>query len=189
MSVWKAHVRSDQSAKGFFGFRKTLVEYAHDGIKNLRHRIPLPQCAWQLETVSGAFTQSYLFDSTTGRTYLSVACTATGVYKARIRFQTPPDFGSFAASGLDLFSYRISAITHLKLTLLKAAVADATINGISISPANTYTWEAFQLSPGSAYSKRDWLTLVVEFSADTIGDQIFIADVGVEYLSARGNAP
>lgn len=188
MAVWKGHVRSDVSAKGYFRFRKTLVEYAHDGIAKLRYRIPLPQCAWQLEQTSGTFTTAYSFDSGTGRTPLVLTCSSAGVYKARLRFQLPPDFGSFTAQGLDIFTQRNAAITHLKLTLLKAAAADAGVNGVSISPSSTGVWQAFQFSPSGAYSKRDWLTLVVEFSADTAADEVKIADVGIEYLSARGYA-
>jgi hypothetical protein len=172
---------------GHVRYQLTGVEYGHDGIKGLRHIVDLSTVKWTGENTSGTFSFAYAFDGGTSRIPILVTCAATGVAKLRTRFQLPPDFGSFPADGVNIFARRNAAITHLKATLLKAGAADSTINGVSINPASASVWEAFPLTPGDVYSPGDWLTLEIEFSADTIADAVEIADVTIEYVSGRGN--
>lgn len=188
MAGYKAHVRREVAAKGYFEFRKTGVQYGHDGVKNLRYRLAVPQSAWTTEQTSGTHTFSYTHDGSTSRLPLTIECTGVGVAKARLRLQLPPDFGSFVSSGVTIITKRSAAITHLKLTLLKSGSADATINGSSISPSSSGVWQAFQFTPGGSYARADWVTIQVEASLDTIGDIVYIADLSLEYITARGHA-
>jgi hypothetical protein len=173
---------------GWTEYIRTGVKYAHDGIHGLRHHVPIPSVgAYTGQNSSGSFSFAYAYDGGTSRQPLTITCTTVGVAVARIRFQLPPDYGAFPADGITIFTRRSAAITHLRATLLKAGAADGTINALSIEPASSGVWQAFPMTPGSTYFPGDWLTLEIEFSADTIGDAVEIADLTAEYVSGRGN--
>lgn len=189
MAGYKAHTRQDVTAKGAFIFRKTGVEYGHDGIKNLRRRIELPS-RFLTEFISGSSVgEGYNLDGGTSRVPLKFTSGGVAVIRAYQRFQLPPDFGAFDEQAIDLYAKRSAAITRLEATLLKAGVADAGVNAVSVSPSGSGVWEFFQLTPTGSYAPRDWLTLQLELELDsTVGTTVELADVGSEYVSGRGHA-
>jgi len=187
MPGFVGHSRYDKTAKGAFVFMRTGVEYAHNGIKNLRHRLTGP-ALWTGGGVTGTFTPSIQYDASSSRMSIRLACSAPGTARALYRFQLPPDFGEFGADALEVVTKRNAAITSLTCSLMKSGAADAGINGVNVSPTLTNTWQLFQLTPSGTYSKRDWVTVLLEFVADTGGDEVDIADVALEYISGRGNA-
>lgn len=188
MAGYKAHVRREVAAKGYFEFRKTGVQFGHDGVKNLRQRLPVPQSAWAGEQVSGTHTFAYSFDSSTSRTPATVTCTGVGVYKLRLRLQLPPDFGSFVANGLTVITQRSAPLTYMRATLLMAGVADTAIDGHTVEPSSSGVWQAFQFTPAGTYARANWVTVQIEMSTDTIGDIVYISDLSLEYVTARGYA-
>ena len=187
MATAMRQVRNEWSAAGFFGFNRTNVKYAHNGIQNLKHYVPIAQIGWFGELVSGTFTVSFSYDGGTSRTPVTITCSSPGVYKVRTRVQLPKDFGSIPASGLSIVTRRNAAITHLKLTMEKGGSADSAVNGVSVSPASSSTWETFTFSPSGGYSPGEFLTFTVEFSADTASDVADVADLSLTYVNKRGN--
>lgn len=181
------HIRADWAAAGFFGFKRTDVKYAHNGIQKLKHYVPQSQQDWAEFTTSGVHTFGYNYDGGTSRVSKRITCVGVGVALLRKRIQLPRDFGSFVASGFSIVTMRSAAITHLQVTLMKGGASDSTINGTSISPSLSTVWETFNLSPGSTYSPGDWVTVQISASLDTIGDIVDIADLSMLYLNARGN--
>lgn len=181
------HVRQDWSAAGWFGFKRTLVKYGHNGIQKLKHYVPQSQQDWAEFTSSGAHTFGYNWDSSTARVSKRITCTTVGIAIIRKRIQLPRDFGEFVANGFSIVTMRSAAITHLVVAMQKGGVTDSTINGVSISPASATVWETFTFTPGSTYSPGDWVTVIVQASLDTIGDIVDVADLSMLYVNARGN--
>lgn len=192
MADHRGHVRNDWSAKGWFGFKKTLVKYAHDGIENLIESAPVHPVKWDHSVASsGTFTEATGYDSATSRPYHQVTCDATGTFLLYKTMELPKNFGSFVTDGLiNIKTYRSAPITSLKLTMLKANVADSTISALSVEPSTSGVWELFQMVPGtSTYAKGDWITFLLTWVADTIGDVIRVSDFSSYFVSGRGHAP
>lgn len=181
------HYRDDIADHGQFKFLRTGVEYGHDGIKGLKHYIPIAQGALIGQQVSGAWTFAYRRDATDQRTPFEATCVSDGTAEISLRLRLPLDFGSFPENSLELAVSKSFNVAVLSATLYKNGAADSTINGSAIEPASTEIWEVFQLTPGGTYGRGDWITLVLTVTAIN-GDSVEFSDISLCYKTARGNA-
>ena len=203
-----AHV-NDELGDGEFRFMRTDVTHADDGHDNLKLYAPFDQGDWQKDDTTGTSIYSKGFDSGTSRVYESLAVNTlvggAGVYTIRRRLLLPRDFGRsgvlpedpgaadggiglFDANAISLFTYRDGAVSDIKATLLYAGAADGGVNGVSVNPGAASTWTMFTLSPSGTYAPGQFVTLQIEYDANTAAIAIRVADIIVAYRSARGNA-
>lgn len=184
----KRMVREDEIALGGFRFTSTDVWLWHDGIKNLRHYVPLAQNDWQKEDAAGASALDFPFDAGTGRISARVTPSAFGTHNLRKRIILPRDFGIFAAtSPITIVTRRSNTNTSLKAYLYNGTTVDAGINGVSVNPSVAATWETFTLTPSGTYNAGDFVTFQVEYVAAANGRTVEVADLAMSYKTNRGN--
>jgi hypothetical protein len=200
--------REDWISAGFFVYLNNGVYYADNGVSGLRQFVGFDQGDFKKEDVSGSSFYQKIYDPTTSRLYdrVSPQVLSSGAQEAHLirRFRLPRDFGRsapwtplmsppdpyiglFPPGALSFFSYRSGSVTSMKVTLLKAGTPDATINGLSCSPAGAASWQFFSMTPGSVYNPGDFLTLLFDVVAPATGMDIRFADYLLSYLTQRGN--
>lgn len=181
-------VKDDELSAGGWRFLASDVWIWHDGFKNLRHYIPFAQNDWTLNDGSGSSALDFPFDSGTGRVPVRITPVVAGVHKIYKRILVPRDFGIQAPSQpMSIVTRRSSTDTYLKAYLYNATTVDPGVNGVSIDPAVSATWESFALVPTGAYNPGDWMTLLVEYSAAAAGRTVEVADLQIGYKTNRGN--
>lgn len=181
-------VRDDEISAGGWRFITSDVWFWHDGLKNLRHYVPFGQNDWAKEDASGTSALAIPFDSGTGRVSAQVNPIATGTHKIRKRIILPRDFGIFAATEpITVVVKRSGSVTSIKATLYLGGSADAGVNGVSVSPAASATWETFTLTPSGAYNPGDFVTFEIEYVSTTAGVTVDVADLQFSYKTNRGN--
>lgn len=181
-------VREDEIAAGGFKFTTTDVYYWHDGIKNLRHQVPFAQNDWAKEDASGTSAMDFPFDSGTGRISARVTPSVAGTHNLRKRIILPRDFGTFApTTPISVVMKRSAANTSLKAYLFNGATVDPGINGVSVDPSVSATWETFQLTPTGTYVPENFLTFVIEYVCALATRTVEVADLQLGYKTNRGN--
>lgn len=179
--------KNEKIGSGAFFFMNTDVVYGDDGISGLDHYVPLAQGDWTYAAGTGTATYANVYDAATSRVYASMTALTTGTVFLRKRILLPKDFGNFMTNSLGIITYRSAPLTFMRITFYKAGSADASINGASIEPSVSTTWEAFSKSPTSSYAAGDFVTLEVSANHDTIGDESRYSDVTLLYSNLRGN--
>lgn len=180
-------VKNEELWAGERKWLRTLVEYGDDGIKNLLGNLTVPINEWLLVDSSGTSALSQQYDATTSRVSSRISVLVTGTHHLYKRLLVPQEFGVFPVGSLNLMARRNAAAGSMTLTLLKGGTADSTINGSSIRPAANNTWEAKSLSPGSAYSPGDFVTLDISFVSNAINDWFEVTDWDIFFQYGRGN--
>lgn len=185
------HARHDESECGEIVYLRTAVEYGDDGIKGLRHFVPIEQGNW-LHDGTANHALSRVYDAGTSRIMDRITASAGGAItsKMRKRLLLPYDFGQFFSFSLSLIVRGNAGTlpTSFKLTLLNAAAADATINGLSIKPTVGNTFELKTTMPGTVYVRGVFLTLEFELVTANNGEWGEIGDLFLAYQSGRGNS-
>lgn len=181
-------VREDELAAGGWKFLISDVWFWHDGFKNLRHYVPFAQNDWAKVDSSGDSALDLPFDSGTGRVSARLSPVATGTHWLYKRIILPRDFGIFAPSSpMSIVTKRSAVDTSLKAYLYNAATVDPGVNGVTIDPAVSATWEAFQLTPTGTYNPGDMITFGVEYVSAAVGRTVEVADLQMGYKTNRGN--
>lgn len=189
MGDFHLHSRADISEHGFFKFRRTGVQYGHDGVKNLVYELPVSLADLTLYVTSGAATMARRNDATEYRAPQEITASSTAAGRLVLRFKLPPDFQSFPTAAIQLSTERGSTTDSMTLTatLRKGATVDATINAQSIKPVGEGAWEIFSLTPGTAWNNGDWLSLVIDFDALPTGESFQVSDVSIAFVCGVGN--
>lgn len=181
--------REDWSCSGFFGWSSTGVKMCDNGFHGLKHYITFDQGAWIKQDEAGAGgTLTQTFDTGTYRVTDSLTTSGAAYVAMYRRFRLPRDFGSW--SNITLMSSRNASadFIFLQATLYKGVSADAGLNGVTIAPSTTDTWQQFTLTPtGLTYNPGDFLTLKIILGGGDVGVQSFVADIAPAYYTARGN--
>jgi hypothetical protein len=149
--------------------------------------IPTAQHDWVKEDSSGTSALSYVYDSATSRMVARLTPSATGTHKLRKRIYIPRDYGLTPSDGINVVVKRSGSVTSIKMTIYANGSADATINGSSISPVASSTFESFPLSVGSDYNAAQWATVEIEYISSGIGVTVDIADFEWMYKTDLGN--
>jgi hypothetical protein len=180
------HYRDSWDDHGQYGFVRTGVEYGHDGTKNLKFYVPIPQAVYQAQVLSGTFSIGFRYDGNDFRTPFKVLCDTDGAAVVLIRFRLPLDFASFPDAALELSVSRNAGSQTAGLTLAKGGVADTTIDDYDITPSTEDVWEVFGVGPASSYGRGDWLSILVNISA-IAGEHVELSDLSLSYVNGRGN--
>jgi hypothetical protein len=184
-------IRHEEIQAGEFVYLLTDVQFGHDGIKNLRHYIPLEQTQWHFYQAVSGHVMDTVFDAVPHRLTTRVTAVNGGAKQSKIRktFILPDDFGRFPADAL-IFKVRRSAATPVSFlaTLYHGSVTDPAINGISIFPTiATPDYELKLLTPSHTYYPGDFATLELESNTNATGQWLEISDIELAYKTARGN--
>lgn len=185
--AFEPHFRLDQCGPSHWECAADGTTFGTRGTKGFRHMMPTAQHDWIKEDVSGTSALSYVFDSATSRLVARLNPSATGTHKLRKRIYIPRDYGLSPSNCFALVVQRSGSVTSIKATLLANGTADSTINGSSVSPVASSTFEAFTFTPGSDYNAGQWATVEIEYVSSTIGVTVDIADFEWMYKTDLGN--
>lgn len=182
--IFQYHHRKDVSHSGYFMFSLSGVKYGHDGIHGLDHLVPLPELhAYQ---TSGTWVERWRNDTVDFRVPFEVECSADGSIKLAWRFRLPLDFGDFYNDAIEIAVSKSAGSPTAAMTVYHAAAADSVISSDSITPSTGGVWEIFRLTPGDAYLRGEWVTLVIVVSA-VAGESMEFSDLSIGYTSGMGN--
>jgi len=161
------------------------------GFGNYKYLLPFNQIGWQKEDTVG---QSVLSSewvsgiSTVVQQILPQQLVAgAGTVKVRQSVVLPLDFGSFGTNALTVSILRSGNVGGLKLSLYQGGSADPAVNGVSVSPAASGSFQVFSFTPSGTYSPGEAVTLELEYDVNTIGTYVQMCDVEAIFLTAAGN--
>lgn len=190
MPPWRRGVRADEIGAGHFKFLNTGVEVGDDGIKGLRHYVPLSQNEW-LHDGTANHAKSEQYDGGTGRILTRITAAAGGAITSRMRKRVllPRDFWKFPALGFEVIVRGSNALpTFVKMTVERNATPDGTVNDLDIKPSVHSTFEAKQMSISSTtYLAGDFIILEFKVTTANNAEWAEIGDVQLGYITARGN--
>lgn len=181
--------RHEEIQNGEFVFLQHGVEYGDDGVKNLKHFVPMAQNEWHHFLSATHHRLVRVHETVTSRIMTRMIACEGGAKTSKMmrRILLPKDFGSFPVSGLSVISRRSSNVTSFSVTLWKSGVADLTIDNISIFPISENTFEAFSFTPAASYSPGDFASIEIKIQTSGRGAWAEVGDISLAYVTARGN--
>lgn len=185
---WLRAARADEIANGHFRFINTNLEYGDDGIKGLRHCIPLAQQEWLHDGTAG-HTKSDQYDSGSSRIMTRITSTGAATSRMRKRVLLPRDFWKFPTIGFEFVVRGSSPLpTAVTMTVRLYGTADGSVNDANIKPAVASVFEVKALSiTDSTYFSADFITLEFKMQSSGAGEWAEIGDIELGYITARGN--
>lgn len=190
MPRWKRAARAEEIGNGHFHFLNTDVYYGDDGIKNLRHFVPLAQSDWVHDGTANHAMSDQL-DSGTSRLMKRITASAGGAITSYMRKQVlvPRDFWYFPALGFEMMVRGSGTLpTAVTMTVKRLGTADATVNDEDIKPSVGSVFEAKQLSiESSTYMAGDVILLEFKLTTGGVGQYAEIGALAMAYKTARGN--
>ena len=184
-------VRHEEIQAGEFVWVATGVELGHDGFKNLLYNVIFAQGGWTLFQSVVHHQLVEVFDTVTSRISarqeaLDSVASVTSTIRKRILL--PPDFGFFPAVALKLITKVSDPVPDAyTISIVKNGVVDPGVSAVSIKPVLGDTFEFFEFSPTGEYFPGDLVTLEVKLETSLATHFGEIADVELEFKTARGN--
>ncbi len=190
MPRWKRAARAEEIGNGHFHFLNTDVFYGDDGIKGLRHFVPLAQSDW-IHDGTANHSMSDQLDAGTSRLMKRITAGAGGAITSRMRKQVllPRDFWYFPALGFEMMVRASASLpTAVTMTVKRLGTADGTVNDADIKPSVGGVFELKQLGISTTtYMAGD--VVLLEFKLETANNAEYaeIGALALAYKTARGN--
>lgn len=191
MPKFQRHARADEIGAGHFKFLNTGVIVGDDGIKGLKKYTPIAQTEW-LHDGTANHAKTDVYDAGTGRIMTRITSAAGGAITSRMRKRVllSRDFWKFFSGGFEMIVRGNAGTlpTAYTMTVERNATPDSVVNDYSIKPSVAATFEQKLLSiTDTTYLAHELVTLIVKLTTANAGEWCEIGDVGLAYVTRRGN--